>query len=80
MDEKAGAEKFTRLATKRMNQALKAIRVLGNCFGYGYVYTPEQAKQVFDAIDTELTAIENKSKNTKEVKEETVFEFVDSGS
>jgi hypothetical protein len=40
------AQKFSRLASKRVTKALKAIQNIGNLAGGGYERTPEQVKRI----------------------------------
>ena len=48
-------EKFKRIATKRTNDIIDRIRVLGNCSNKSaYEYTEEDVSKVFRAIETEL--------------------------
>lgn len=48
-------EKFVRLATKRVNNALKAIELIGNLSNRSnYDYTAEDAEKIFVALNKEL--------------------------
>lgn len=40
------AQKFSRLATARVNTALAKIRLIANLSGPGYEYTPEQVSKI----------------------------------
>lgn len=42
--------KFVRLATMRMDKALKAIRLIGNLSGAGYAYSPDQVEAMTTAV------------------------------
>lgn len=44
------AQKFSRLATKRVNTALAKIKLIGNLAGAGYEYTPEQVGTITRAL------------------------------
>lgn len=44
------AQKFSRLATKRVNTALAKIKLIGNLAGAGYEYTPEQVGTITKAL------------------------------
>ena len=49
---------FLRIAEKRTNKVLEAIRILGNCSNKtSYDYTEEDVLQMFGAIEEELSAI-----------------------
>jgi len=43
-------ERFLRIATPRVNKAVKSISVVGYCAGAGYGYTPEQVQQIVDTL------------------------------
>jgi len=48
-------EKFIRLAEKRTNKALEAIRLLGNLSNKNvYEYKQEEVKKIFNALDKEI--------------------------
>ena len=48
-------EKFVRLATKRVNGAIKAINVIGNLSNkYSYDYTDEDVEKIFEALQEKL--------------------------
>lgn len=54
-------ERFKRLATYRTNEALKRIKVLGNCSNRSaYTYTEEEINKIFAEIERKLK--ESKSK------------------
>ena len=44
------ADKFRRLAKKRVPAALAKIRLIGNLGGSGYEYTPEQVAKIETAL------------------------------
>lgn len=52
MDEQQ-LKKQKDLAEKRVNTALAALRRLGNLSGPAYVFSDEEVKDMFDAIDQE---------------------------
>ena len=53
-------ERFIRLVTKRTNNVLKTLKVLGNCANrQAYDYTEEDINKIFITIE----------KKTKEIKE-----------
>jgi len=54
-------ERFKRLATYRTNEALKRIKVLGNCSNRSaYIYTEEEINKIFSEIERKVK--ETKSK------------------
>lgn len=53
------AEKFSRIATKRFHNAIHHMRLIQNCAGAGYAYTPEQVTTIVTALQKEVDAIEN---------------------
>ncbi len=61
-------ERFRRVATRRTNNILRQIQVLGNCSNKSsYSYTEEDIKKIFSAIEGELRTVKarfvNKKKN-----------------
>lgn len=54
-------DKFHRLALKRTNRAIKAIEVVGYCFGGGYKWTPEDAVKLIAALTDAVGNVEAKS-------------------
>jgi hypothetical protein len=57
--EKAKKDAFIRVVTPRVNKALKAIRLVGNCATSNYSYTPEQARAIVLSMQTVLQGVEN---------------------
>ncbi len=50
-------EKFVRLATKRVNSAIKVINLIGNLSNKSnYDYTEEDVAKIFKALQEELNA------------------------
>lgn len=48
-------ERFLRVATKRTNDVLERIRILGNCSNKSsYEYTQEEVNKIFGAIEHTL--------------------------
>jgi len=48
-------ERFKRVATRRTNEILNRIRILGNCSNKSsYSYTEEDIRKIFSAIEGEL--------------------------
>ena len=52
------AERFKRVAARRTQNVLDALRKLGNCSNSGiYKYSNEEASKIFSAVDSELRRI-----------------------
>lgn len=48
-------ERFKRVATKRTNDTLNKIRILGNCANKsGYNYSEEEVNKIFNTLDKAL--------------------------
>ena len=67
-NEETREQRFKRVATRRTNEILKRIQVLGNCSNKSsYSYTDEDIKKIFSAIEGELRSTKamfgNKKKN-----------------
>jgi hypothetical protein len=59
-------EKFKRLATMRVNNALKKIQLIGNLSGSGYKYTPDQVARIIEGLKAAVQEVEDKfAKKTK---------------
>jgi len=60
-------ERFKRIASRRVQEILDKLRLLGNCANRGnYHYSEEQVKKIFNAIDDEWKKVKsefNKGKN-----------------
>ena len=62
-------ERFKKIASRRVQEILDKLRLLGNCANRGnYYYTEEQIKKINSAIDEEWRKVKNefnkgKSKN-----------------
>lgn len=55
---KSKRERFLSLAPKRTEGAIKALRVLGNCFNpAGYEWTEEESAQVMGAVIDALESL-----------------------
>ena len=69
------SEYFLRIAKPRVENVLKALRILGNCSNRNnYEYTKEQVKTMFDSIQESLNTTESKFSKSK--KEQESFDFV----
>jgi len=49
--DESKADRFKRVVAPRVSKAVKAIRQIGFCAGASYEYTPEQLKQIQEALD-----------------------------
>ena len=64
--EETREERFRRVATRRTNNILRQIQVLGNCSNKSsYSYTDEDVKKIFSTIEGELRATKSKFTNRK---------------
>jgi len=55
MDKETRHERFRRVASKRTNEILEKIRILGNCSNKSsYEYTEEEVNKIFSEIDKKL--------------------------
>lgn len=63
------SEKFKQLASKRTNNVLKTLKVLGNCANASaYEYTEEEVKKIFRAIEEKLSETKARFKFKKKEK------------
>ena len=64
--EETRKERFRRVATRRTNDILNRIRVLGNCSNKSsYSYTDEDIKKIFSTIEGELRSVKTRFANRK---------------
>ena len=55
MKQESKNERFKRIATKRTNEILEKIRILGNCSNKSsYEYSEEEINKIFSEIDKQL--------------------------
>jgi len=55
MNKETRHERFRRVASKRTNEILEKIRILGNCSNKSsYEYTEEEVNKIFSEIDKQL--------------------------
>lgn len=53
-------ERFKRIASRRVQEILDKLRLLGNCANKGnYSYSDEQVKKIFSAIDDEWKKVKS---------------------
>jgi len=61
MEQETRHERFKRIATKRTNEILEKIRILGNCSNRSsYEYTEEEVNKIFSEIEKQLKFIKAK--------------------
>jgi len=62
-------DKFKRLATKRVANAIKKIEIIGNLAGSGYESTPEDVDKMLSALQQTVDGVKEKfSKKTPQAK------------
>ena len=67
--EETRSERFRRVATRRTNNILRQIQILGNCSNKSsYSYTEEDIQKIFSAIDRELKIAKAKFSNRRKTK------------
>ena len=55
MEKESRHDRFKRLASKRTNDILEKIRILGNCYNKSsYEYTEEEINKIFSEIEKQL--------------------------
>ena len=60
-------DKFKRLATQRVTNAIKKIELLGNLSTSGYESTPEEVEKIFKALQDTLDGVKEKFSKTERV-------------
>jgi hypothetical protein len=67
--DESRADRFKRLATKRTQNVLHALRVLGNCASRGqYDYSDDDVRKIFNAIDRQVSDIKAKFKGNDKLE------------
>ena len=62
MDDKQG--KFERLAEKRVTEAIKKLRLIGNLANKrNYSYNDDNVRQIVDSLDAELKQLKSRFKD-----------------
>ena len=65
------SEKFVSLANKRVNRAIRSLRLISNLSNKNnYEYTEEQARKISRALQKEINSIKSSFANTQESSEE----------
>lgn len=70
-ETKAGC--FVRVVTPRVTKALKSIKLIGNCAGNAYEYTPVQAQKIADVLSAAVGDVV--SRLAKKADSSTAFKF-----
>ena len=66
MPTETDAQKFKRLATRRVNLALKHIHLIGNLSNRSnYAYTPDDVKRIFIALREAVDEAEERFENAQ---------------
>jgi hypothetical protein len=61
MEQESRHDRFKRLASKRTNEILEKIRILGNCSNKSsYEYTEEEINKIFSEIEKQLKLTKSK--------------------
>lgn len=67
LDQENKHDKFKRIATKRVNDLLDKLDILGNCSNKSnYSYTDEDIQKIFRAIDLKIKDTKSKFKTKKD--------------
>tara|TARA_B100000965_G_C19564852_1_gene746314 strand:- start:1132 stop:1356 length:225 start_codon:yes stop_codon:yes gene_type:complete len=71
MSKKNKSEKFKELARSRVNRAINMIRLIANLGNKSnYDYTPEQARKILNALQSEISNVRIKFNSKKRGTEE----------
>ena len=68
------ADRFKRLAAKRVNAVIKQIDLIGNLSSGSYEYTPEQVEKMFETMQDSLDDAKAKFSKSKQSKEAFSFD------
>ena len=60
-------DKFKRLASQRVTNAIKKIELIGNLSGSGYESTPEEMEKIFKAVQDAVEGVKDKFSKTSRV-------------
>jgi hypothetical protein len=72
-------ERFLRLAPPRVDAALKKIAIVSNLTGSGYEWSPDEAKQILDALFDAVHDLKRKFERAKAPKGDApIFTFASS--
>ena len=67
-------DKFKRIATQRVSNAIKKVELIGNLAGPGYASTPEDVDKIFAALQQTLDTAKEKFSKIKRA-DKTNFEL-----
>lgn len=63
--KESSEEKFVRLAEKRVNNAIKCMKLIGNLSNRtNYTYSDDDTDRIFDALNSELKACRGRFKQS----------------
>ena len=65
------ADRFKRLATKRVARAVKCIDLIGNLSTSQYEYTPDQVEKIIHTMSDHLNAVRARFEKRGKKKEDT---------
>lgn len=51
--------RFIQVVTPRVRKAVKGIKLISNCVGMNYDYTPHQAKQITGVLMSAISSLES---------------------
>ena len=66
-------DKFKRVVTPRIQKAIKAIHLIGNCASSGYDFTEADREQIGDALVTAVSEVMSKFTSPKTAQQ--LFKF-----
>ncbi len=76
-EKSAKMEKFERLAERRVSDAVKKLRLIGNLANRNnYAYTDQHVKQILQMLNAEIRDLKRKYDGKGE-KDDSVFQFKD---
>lgn len=62
-------DKFEELGEKRMNEAIKKIRLIGNLANKNnYEYTEDHVKEIISTLENEISLLKNKFKKNEDIQ------------
>jgi len=73
---KSKSEKFKEIAPKRMREAIKKIRLIGNLSSKSYEFEPKQVAKMMETLELEVSNV-RKLFESMGAKEEVEFSFDD---
>ncbi len=64
-DKETNAQKFNRLFSKRVENAVEKINLIGNCAGVGYEYDVETVGRVMDYLRDKIDTLQDQFTETE---------------